>query len=134
MRYFKYEDEYSEIAGGSIYVEVEDGRTLRQLTLNGDFYLASNIQDSRGLLVLGEGRVDYDELIPDLVSEISEQEFEARWESVLAQHDPIWQQSKGRYPPGAPVQGPILLLYPQGVLIELDRETIGIMDDVVSRA
>jgi predicted metal-dependent HD superfamily phosphohydrolase len=133
MRYFKYEDEYSEIAGGFTYVETEDGATLRQLTVNGDRYLASNIRDPQCGLCLGEGQVNYDELIPDLVSEISEQEFEGWWESVLAAHEPVWQQSKGRYPPDATVQGPILLFYPQGVLIELDRETIGIMDDAVSQ-
>jgi hypothetical protein len=134
LRYFKYDDEYSEIAGGTTYVETEDGWALRQLTINGDRYLASNINDPVWGMNLAEGQVDYDQLTDEQVTEIPEQEFEAVWDAVLATHDTVWRRSQMRYPIGRPVQGALLIFYPQGVVIQLDQETVGIADYAACRA
>lgn len=133
-RYYKYDDEYSEIAGGTTYVETEDGWALRQLTINGDRFLASNINDPVWGMNLAEGQVEYDDLIGEQVTEIPQQEFEAVWNMILATHSTVWHQSQLRYSIGTPVQGALLLFYPQGVLIQLDQETVGIADYAACRA
>ena len=134
MRYFTYDDEYSEIAGGQTYVETDNGYTLRQVTVNPPHFLASNIDHPPGGMTLGEGQVDYDDLIPDQVTEITPAVFEAVWESVLVQREIIWQRSQHDYPLGRPVHGTLLVFYPQGVIVQLDDETLGIADYTACRA
>jgi hypothetical protein len=87
-----------------------------------------------GVMNLAEGQVDYDQLTDEQVTEIPEQEFEAVWDAVLATHDTVWRRSQMRYPIGRPVQGALLIFYPQGVVIQLDQETVGIADYAACRA
>ncbi len=133
MRYFKYDDEYSQIGGGITYVEAEDGWTIRQVTLNGEQYLASNINDPTWGLSLADGQIDYDNL-DDQVTEITSDEFEDIWRSILARHETTWRHSQTRYPIGSSVQGVLVIFYPQGVIIKLDPETLGVADHEQCRA
>ena len=126
MRYFRYDDEYSEIAGGVTYVETDDGWAMRQLTLNGDKYLASNINDLNSGLNLADAQIDYDDLEQDQVTEISQEAFEAVWHAILARHEVVWRQSQTKYPVGMSVEGGLLVFYPQGVIVKLDDMTLGV--------
>lgn len=96
MCYFKYDDEYSEIAGGITYVETDDGWAMRQLTLNEDKYLTSNINDPNSGMNLADAQIDYGDLDQDQVTEITQEAFEAVWHAVLARHVATWRQSQTR--------------------------------------
>jgi hypothetical protein len=126
MRYFKYDDEYSEIAGGMTYVETDDGWAIRQLTINGDQYLASNINDPKSGMNLADGQIDYDSLDQDQVIEITHEAFEAVWQTVLTRHEVIWRQSQTKYQISMSVEGTLLVFYPQGVIVKLDDTTLGV--------
>jgi hypothetical protein len=128
MRYCKYDDAYSELDGGVTYVETNDGWYVRQATLNGSQHLASNINDPRFGMRLAEGQISYDDLDANDITEIPKDEFEAVWDMILASHAATWRRSKARYALGSPVQGTLLIFYPQGVMVKLDHETIGIAD------
>ena len=43
MIYYKYNDEYSPIDGGITYMETHEGVAYRQITVNGEQYMMSNI-------------------------------------------------------------------------------------------
>jgi len=76
MRYFKYPDEDSPIGDGTTYIETDDGCAIRQITVNGDDAIASNLVFPPWSLCLAEGQIDYDAL-EDAVTEISQDAFEA---------------------------------------------------------
>jgi hypothetical protein len=128
MRYFKYDDEYSEIAGGSTYIETDDGWAMRQLTINGDKYLVSNINDPDSGMNLTDAQIDYDALDHDQVMEITREEFEAAWQTVLTRHEAVWHESQTKYPINTSVEGSLLVFYPQGVIVKLDDTTLGVAD------
>ena len=133
MRYFKYDDEYGGMAGVT-YIETDNGWTIRQVTFNGSQYEASNIYDPLSGIGMGEGQIAYDELDSDDVTEITSDEFEAVWQTILARHAEIWRHSKARYTPGSTIHGSLLIFYPQGVLVKLDNETVGVAEYAACRA
>jgi hypothetical protein len=132
MRYYKYDDEYSPIDGGVTYIEVDNGRTWRQITVNGGLYLASNLAYPHWGMTLAEGQVDYD--LIDEVTEISQTEFESVWDTYLVRHQARWSASKQAYPIGTAVQSYIQIFYPQGVIVNLGDDTLGVADYAICRA
>lgn len=132
MKYYKYNDEESEIAGGTTYIEVDDGWEMRGITVNGDRYIASNLFYPQWGMVLGEGRVDYDEI--NEVTEISKAEFDAVWNEHLVKHQAQWEARKRAYPRGAHVTGYIQIFYPQGVIINLGDGTLAVADHAACHA
>lgn len=133
MKYYKYADDYSPISGGTTYIETDDGLAIRQITVNGDRYIVSNLRHPPWGLMLAEGRIDYDSL-GDNVVEISPTEFETIWNTHLAKHYPQWQVHKRTYPVGAAVQGWIEIFYPQGVIVYLNDGTRGVADCAACKA
>lgn len=133
MRYYTYADEDTPIGDGTTYIETDDGYAMRQITVNGDQYLASNRPYPPWGLCLAEGQIDYDSL-EDAVTEIGQDEFEAIWQKHLATHQPQWLTSKWRYPTGMSVQGWIEIFFPQGVIINLGDGTLGVADYARCRA
>ncbi|MBI5929478.1 MAG: hypothetical protein HY862_09225 [Chloroflexi bacterium] len=134
-RYFKYPNEYSRI-GGVTYNEVHDGVHLRQVTFNGSEYLASNVKQPPWDLVLPEKDTDYDEVMLDVpeITEITKQEFDDIWNAHLATRQEIWNQVKQIYPIDIEVQGKILIFFPQGVMVDLGDDAVGIADYKACRA
>lgn len=125
MKYYKYGDEYSLI-GGKTYVETDEGYAWRQITVNDERYVASNlVYPGRGMM-LAEGQVDYDSI--STVEEISQTEFETIWNSHLANHQAQWNKSKQLLAIGTAVQGYIQIFYPQGVIVNLDNDILGVAD------
>ena len=132
MRCYKYTDEDSPIGNGTTYIETDDGCAIRQITVNRDEYIASNLPYPPWSLCLAEGQIDYDAL-EDAVTEISQAEFEAIWQTHLAKHQSQWLASKRTYPVGSAVQGWIELFFPQGVIVNLGDGTLGVADSAACR-
>src|ERR1044071_4716153 len=105
MKYYKYEDEQNLIGGGTRFVETELGITLREVTINGDCFLGSNICYPHWGMMLAEGGTDYDEIAN--VIPISREEFDAAWGAHLAQNAGRWAVIQQAYPVGSHVQGRI---------------------------
>src|SRR5687768_1202007 len=119
MRYFKYDDEWAPIGPSTTtYIETDDGCAIRQISVNGELYIASNLPYPPWSLCLADGQVDYDEL-GDLVTEISQDEFEGVWQAHLVRHQDEWLASKARYPAGVAIRGWIEIFFPQGVIVNL---------------
>jgi hypothetical protein len=135
MNYHRFSKPDGHPRGGdTTYAEEEDGWTIRQITLRaGRVVAASNILCPPWGLVLPDQRTVY-EAFGDAVTPITAQEFEAVWGEHLRQHDGHWQATKRAYPVGAPVVGPILCSYPQGVMVALGGDVIGIADLAACRA
>ncbi|MBN1316004.1 MAG: hypothetical protein JXA42_11065 [Anaerolineales bacterium] len=128
MKYYKYLDEFGPLEGGFTYIELEDGYTVRQISINGDRIQASNICYSRWGLMLGEGEIKIDFDGPIQVSEISAQEFDRIWNDHLKRHQNRWSSAKSKFKLGTRVQGYIEIFYPQGVIVNLGSGALGVAD------
>ncbi len=132
MIYYKYEDEYSPIDGGVTYIETEEGVAYRQITVDGEKYLMSNINYPKWGMMLAEGKIDY--TVIDVVQEISQKEFDDIWNAHLIERQVQWHKTKERYTRGSEVTGFIQLFYPQGVIVNLDEGSLGVADYAECRA
>jgi hypothetical protein len=126
MKYYKYRDEFSPIAPGTEYVETDKGWPIRQIAFNGKEYIASNRRHPLWGLTLGDQQVDWDAI--DEVSSISKQEFEKIWNAHLANHQVEWDAIKKAHPNGKEEQGFIVVFFPQGVIVDLGDNTLGLAD------
>jgi hypothetical protein len=135
MKYYKFRDDDDEVGmvDAITYVETETGVHIRQITTNGRLYLASNIVQSDGIMYLPDKAIDYDS-IGDEVAPISREEFDAIWQSYLATRQEQWNQVKRTYTVGKYVEGFLELFYPQGVIVNLGNNDLGIADFVACRA
>jgi hypothetical protein len=124
MNYYKFNDEYSPVDGGITYIEVIDDCTYRQITVNGDKYIMSNRRFQGWGFWLAEGEIEYDPA--DEVKEISKDEFESIWNNHLDFHRSQWDNTKQKYKVGNAITGHIEVFYPQGVIVNLDEESLGV--------
>jgi hypothetical protein len=131
MKYYKYDEEESPI-GGVTYVEAEDGCAIRQLIVNGEQRIASNIKNPPWDLVLPEGEVEYDDI--EEVTAISKAEFDDVWEAHLQANQPRWTAVKQSYPIGLRVTGAILMFLSQGVIVDLGENALGVADYIACAA
>jgi len=133
MRYFKYQDDDSPIGPSVTLLETQDGQALRQVTTNGVQSISSNLPFPPWGLCLAEGRVDYD-AIGDAIEEISSSEFDEIWQACLAQQKLLWLASKSANPLGALIHGWIEIFFPQGVIVNLGNNTLGVANYGACRA
>jgi hypothetical protein len=127
MKYYKYDDIYNDIVeNGVTYLETEDGYTFRQITVNDNEYMASNILYPEWGMFLAEGQIDYDTI--EEVINISKEEFEQVWNSYLDKRINNWQKTKSEYPINKSIQGIIQIFYPQGVIVRADNNVLGLAD------
>lgn len=131
MIYYKYQDEYSPIDGGITYVETEEGVTYRQITVNGDKYLMSNLNYPELGMMLAEGEID---LKIDDVEEITKREFDEVWATHLINYQVQWNDTKQNNTIGSKVTGYIQIFYPQGVIVNLGEHSLGIANYSECRA
>jgi hypothetical protein len=137
MRYYKYLDEDGPIGDGYTFVETDDGWAIRQITVHNDNFLASNVRYSPWGLCLADQKVDYDELIDyDEMSPIpiTKNEFDEVWNLHLTQRRAIWNKVKKAYKIGSKVEGAILIFFPQGVIVDLGEDSLGVADYVECKA
>jgi hypothetical protein len=126
MIYYKYDDEYSPIDGGATYIETDEGIAYRQITVNGEKYVMSNINYPEWGMMLAEGKIDYTAI--DELQEISQKEFDDIWNAHLIDHQTQWNDTKERYTRGRQVTGYIQLFYPQGIIVNFDEHSLGVAD------
>ncbi|MBI4752704.1 MAG: hypothetical protein HY774_29800 [Acidobacteria bacterium] len=133
MNYYKYTDEESLIGQGTRYVEVSNRRAMREVTVNGDLFLGSNICYPRWGLILAEGAIDYDGI--EEITAISPEEFDAVWAKHLMHNAGRWAVIKRAYPIDTQVQGSIAAFFPQGVIVDLgDSSTLGVANYAACKA
>lgn len=127
MKYYRYQEpEDHPIGGGTTYVETEDGCAIRQITVHLGRYFASNINYPHWGLWLAEGCIDYDAI--EEATSIGRQAFEDVWQGHLQQHRHRWNTVKQVYSIGTPAIGGILIFYPQGVIVDLGDNVLGVAD------
>ncbi|MBI9051094.1 MAG: hypothetical protein JEZ00_16855 [Anaerolineaceae bacterium] len=132
MKYYKYKDEESEIAPGMEYLETDDGWAIRQIAFNGKEHLASNRKYPNGRMGLADQQCDFDifeEIIP-----ISKQEFDNIWNAHLTIHQDEWNAIKEIHPIGKEVKGVIEIFFPQGVIVDLGGNALGVADYAACKA
>jgi hypothetical protein len=131
MKYYKYQDNYGPLGEAITYVEVENGVTLRQITLSDQDCHGSNVKSLPWGLILADQQVDYDSI--EEVTPISKDKFDGVWKHHLANREPAWVEAKNRLPVGTSVSGYIEIFYPQGVIIDLGADALGVADYEASR-
>jgi hypothetical protein len=124
MNYYKYQDEFSPIDGGVTYIETDQGVAYRQITVNGEKYVMSNVNYSEWGMMLAEGQIDY--TVIEEVQELSKEEFETIWNTHLKDQQVQWSKTKERYALGSVVTGYIQIFYPQGIIVNLGENSLGI--------
>ncbi len=132
-RYFMWKDingEYHNNEFAVTYYEIKENYILRQLLLIDDRIIGSNIKDADYEYNLAEGEVSVRDILDfdGEVIEISKKDFERKWELHRNNHISKWRASKSCYPLGTRISGCLEIMYPQGILIRLDDETIAIAD------
>jgi hypothetical protein len=125
MKYFKYKEEDSLIGEGTRFVETNDGIALREVTINGDAFLGSNICYPHWGMRLADAEADYKDV--EGVTPISQVEFDMAWNAHLSHNAGRRVIIKQAYPIGTRVQGHMVIFYPQGVIVDLgDSGTLGL--------
>lgn len=125
MRYFKYFDDYI-IENGFRYIEIdENGIAFREVTFNGNIFVASNIlYPFKGMFISDQPYENVEE-IEDLEN-ISKDEFEEIWSKSLLQDKAKWESAKMNYPINSEISGSIVCFYPQGVILHLGSGVLGV--------
>jgi hypothetical protein len=124
-RYFKWDDDNLL---GTTYIEIEDGYAIKQITKTPNKYIASNRKDNEQHFYLAEGLIDINEIIEWGGSEIDDRQFFIIWNKYRNENIDKWNQAKESYPIGAEIKGLIEVFYPQGVIINVSEDVIGIAD------
>ena len=125
-RYYSFDDLH-EAMGGTTYLEAENGETLRLVVVNGERTVsASNVVWPYGRPDLPEHEIDYDAI--EEVKPISQAEFDQVWNRHLASQSDCWRAVKQAFPLGATLEGHILSFNPQGVLVDLGKDALGLAD------
>jgi len=110
--------------------EVIDNYAMRQVLISDGELIGSNRKDEIFDYFLAEGKMVIDELnITDENFEIiTEREFEEVWLKHCESYKDEWEKSKIKFNIGMQVQGEVEVLYPQGIIVKLDENTIAITD------
>lgn len=131
MKYYKYADDdvfthKGNVVEATTYLEVDDNCPYRQITVGGGQSISSNINHPKWGIELGDQCADLDDA--EGVISISEEEFYAVWHLHLAQHQQQWEAAKAQHPLGKAIFGTMLIFYPQGVLVDLGPNAVGVAD------
>lgn len=125
-RYFRWDDD--DYIGGTIYIEIDDGYATKQIAVTPNKYIASNRKDEEHHFYLAEGLVEIDEIIEYGGSEINEEQFFSVWYTYRNDLIDKWNETKEKFPIGVEIEGIIEVFYPQGVIINVSQDVIGIAD------
>jgi hypothetical protein len=132
MRYAKYQDDYTHLGQAITYLETDEtGWARRQITFNGKEYLASNVNYPHYGMVLADQPLSDEDLAslePAEMEWVSREEFLTIWNAHLAERKSIWEAAKVTYPIGKKVWGHLLIFYPQGVIVDLENDVLGLAD------
>ena len=132
LKYYKFLDHWTATGTRLTYIEARQGQATRQVRVAGQGYLGSNVAYPGHNMDLPSCAVDYD-AAPE-VTPISQSEFEQVWQAHLATRQDRWMAVKHTYPPGTVISGVIRIFYPQGVLVYLAEDALGLADYAACRA
>ena len=135
MKYYKYRDPDDVVGMDNpvTYIETEDGGAIRQITTNGTTFIASNVVQPDGGMYLADKVIDYESL-GDEVTPITKQEFEAVWQAHATLRQNEWNNAKQIYSLGMAIHGYLEIFYPQGVIVNLGNNVLGVADYNACRA
>lgn len=125
-RYFSWDDD--DYIRGTTYIEIEDGYATKQIAVTQNKYIASNRKDEDHHFYLAEGLLDVNEIIDDGGTEISEEQFYGIWNKCRDGLINKWNLIKVKFPIGLEVEGKIEVFYPQGVIVNIFENVIGVSD------
>lgn len=135
MKYYKYPNPYitdDEIA--TDYIEVDDEHySVRQLSI----FKSGATESSNVDLMLGDQPFDYEKDKDDYdypITPITADEFNAVWQKHLQQHAARWIETKKLFPINKPVTGCMKTFFPQGIIVQLDQNALGVTDYWQARA
>lgn len=129
--YVKYTDDWLDIGHEcTVFYEINNDYATRQLLLSEDKFVGSNRKDGTLGYFLAEGNISIEnfENSEGEFEIISEKDFEEMWLKHCKSYKDKWVRSKSKFKTGMQVQGAVEILYPQGVIIKLDEDTIAIAD------
>lgn len=126
MKYYQFQDSDGPLGDATTYIEVDDGWTIRQITVSPKETHASNIKYPKWGMILADQQVNYDS--EESVTSIAKDEFDSVWNKHLANRANEWSKIKEVYKQGKPVKGYIIIFYPQGVIVELVDGVLGVAD------
>ena len=124
VKYLRFEDKENLLGSEVTYFETKNGWPLRQITVIGekDYIMSSAVHPEHGL-VLSDKSVDS---TIRHVTQIKQEEFENVWNKYLINDSRKWDMSKASNPIESDVAGVIRVFYPQGVIVDLENDVIGI--------
>lgn len=124
--YFKYNDD--EI-NGVVYLEIDhENYAVKQILVTHDKIVASNRKDGEYHFYLAEGPIDCSEISDYGGSQINDEEFYSVWNQYLKTLVLDWNITKKLFPIGKRIEGLIEVLYPQGILVAILPDVIGVAD------
>ena len=126
MKYYKYQDDDGPLGAAMTYVEVDNGRAWRQITVNAIGSQASNAKYPQWGMTLIDQLVDYDSI--EEVTPIDKSEFDRIWNEHLASRAVEWNETKSTYLIGKAISGYLEVFYPQGVIVDLGDDALGVAD------
>lgn len=125
-RFFKWNDDDIK---GTTYIEIDDDNIAsKQIAVTSNKYIASNRKDEEHHFYLAEEKIDVNDIIDFGGSEISESQFYNIWNKYREGLSDNWHQTKENFPIGSEIEGIIEVFYPQGVIISISQDIIGIAD------
>lgn len=129
--YMKYIDSDNSLeAGGvcTVLYEVIDNYAARQLLLSRGKFVGSNRKDKKLDYFLAECSISIEDLknTDEKFQIITQKEFEKIWGEYCELYKDEWNRSKSKFKVGTQVQGIVEAIYPQGIIIKLEEETVAI--------
>lgn len=125
-RYFNWDDD--DYINGTTYIEIDGGYATKQIVVTSNKFIASNRKDKEHNFYLAEGQVDIDEIVEFGGSEITEEQFYKVWNTYKNDLSDKWKETKENFPIGEKIEGIIEVFYPQGVILNISQDVIGIAD------
>jgi hypothetical protein len=126
-RYYKWDDDDEDLRG-TTYIEIDDGVASKQIAVTPNKYISSNRKDEEHHFYLSEGKIDINDIIEYGGSEISGKQFYSVWNKYREGLIDNWNRTKEKFPVGSEIDGIIEVFYPQGVIINISQDIIGIAD------
>lgn len=125
-RYFRWDDD--EYINVTTYIEIDGDYATKQIAVTPNKYIASNRKDKDQHFYLAEGQVDIDEILEFGGSEITAEQFYSIWNTYKNELCDKWNETKENFPIGEKIEGIIEVFYPQGVILNVLQDVIGIAD------
>jgi hypothetical protein len=127
MKYIKFSDEESDIRERTVWYELdEEFYCHRAVYEEPDKIKATHIAEENYLYALPEGSLK--EAEEWLGEEVSEIEFESKWQEALKPFRKEWERIKNNYSVGQNIPVEINCFYPQGIILDFGEILQGMAD------